>query len=126
MKIPPQSNLTDVKYKAILSRIAELEISLEDIEEKFVRGGGSGGQKINKTSNVVQLKHLATGLMVKYQKHRERSMNRILALRELLEKFAEQKGASSGQKTKAQLAIEKIRKQKSCRKRRVKKILPSP
>jgi len=36
----------------------------EDIEEKFVRGSGPGGQKVNKTSNCVELKHKTTGIVV--------------------------------------------------------------
>ena len=32
-----------------------------EIEESFLKGSGPGGQKINKTSSAVQLKHLPTG-----------------------------------------------------------------
>jgi len=110
MNLPPQSNLTDKKYKEILTLIDELGVDLNEIEEKFVRGGGKGGQKINKTANVVQLKHIPTATLVKYQKHRERSMNRILALRELLDKL--------NPDSKKQQEIEKIRKQKQRRKKR--------
>lgn len=110
MNLPPQSNLTDAKYAEIRRLLSELQIDLEDIDEKFVRGGGSGGQKINKTSNTVQLKHVPTGVMVKYQKHRERSMNRILGLRELLEKL--------NPDSKAKQEVEKIRKQKKRRRKR--------
>eukprot|EP00842_Homolaphlyctis_polyrhiza_P003376 jgi/Hompol1/4039/HPOL_003461-RA len=35
-----------------------------DLEEKFVKGGGPGGQKINKARSSVQLRHLPTGLFV--------------------------------------------------------------
>jgi protein subunit release factor B len=35
-----------------------------DLEEKFVKGSGPGGQKINKCRHCVQLKHLPTGIMV--------------------------------------------------------------
>lgn len=108
--MPPQSQLTDAKYKQILNLISDLEVDLSDIEEKFVHGGGRGGQKINKSTNAVQLKHLPTGIIVKYQKHRERAMNRILALRELLEKL--------NPDSKKQKEIEKIQKQKKKRKRR--------
>lgn len=114
MNLPPQSNLIDKKYAEIVRLLEELQIKLEDIEEKFVRGSGHGGQKINKTSSAVQLKHLPTGIMVKYQKHRERSMNRILALRELLDKL--------NPDSKASKEIEKIRRQKARRKRRGKDV----
>lgn len=33
----------------------------EDLEERFVRGSGPGGQKTNKTANCVVLKHMPTG-----------------------------------------------------------------
>lgn len=112
MNLPPQANLTDSKYQAILSLIEVLGVDLNDIEEKFVRGGGRGGQKINKTTNTVQLKHLPTGTLVKYQKHRQRSMNRVLALRELLEKL--------NPDSKASQKAEKLRKQKDRRRRRSK------
>ena len=112
MKLPPKSQLTDKKYQEILSLIDKLGINLLDIDEKFISGGGRGGQKINKSTNTVQLKHIPTGILIKYQKHRVRAMNRILALRELLEKM--------NPDSKKSKQIEKIRKQKSRKKRRLK------
>ncbi|KAH9910086.1 RF-1 domain-containing protein [Xylariomycetidae sp. FL2044] len=55
----------------------------EEIEESFLKGSGPGGQKINKTSSAVQLKHLPTGIVVKSQATRSRSQNRTIA-RQLL------------------------------------------
>ena len=37
----------------------------EELEENFVKGWGKGGQKVNKTSNCVELKHKPTGIGVK-------------------------------------------------------------
>ncbi|KAG6010775.1 hypothetical protein E4U21_004163 [Claviceps maximensis] len=54
-----------------------------EIEESFLKGSGPGGQKINKTSSAVQLKHIPTGIVVKCQATRSRSQNRKEA-RELL------------------------------------------
>ncbi|KAG5981344.1 hypothetical protein E4U55_003022 [Claviceps digitariae] len=54
-----------------------------EIEESFLKGSGPGGQKINKTSSAVQLKHIPTGIVVKCQATRSRSQNRKQA-RELL------------------------------------------
>ncbi len=110
MKLPPKSNLTDKKYSKIKKLIEDLGVNLDDIEEKFIAGGGRGGQKINKSTSTVQLKHIPTGTIIKYQKHRERAMNRVLALRELLEKL--------NPDSKKAKKIEKIRKQKQRRKRR--------
>ena len=33
--------------------------------EKFVKGGGPGGQKINKCCSAVQLKHIPSGIIIK-------------------------------------------------------------
>ena len=109
MNLPPQSELTDAKYQEILELIRKLGVKLAEIEEKSIRGSGKGGQKINKTNNAVQLKHMPTGIMVKYQEFRDRPMNRILALRELLRKL--------GPDYRDQVA-EKIRRQKKRRARR--------
>ena len=46
-----------------LKKAAELKISAGDIDERFVVGGGKGGQKINKTASCVMLKHLPSGTM---------------------------------------------------------------
>jgi len=110
MNLPPKSHLTDKKYAEILGLLAELGVNLADIEEKFVKGGGHGGQKVNKSVNAVQLKHLPTGIMVKYHQNRERSMNRIMALRALLEKL--------NPNSKAASVADKKRKQKKRRIRR--------
>lgn len=109
MNLPPQSTLTDAKYLAILQKLKDTGVQLSDIEEHFVRGSGKGGQKINKTASAVQLKHLPSGIVIKYSKHRERSLNRILALRELLERLSPDQKHSR---------IEAIRKQKARRRRR--------
>ena len=90
--------------------LRNLNVNLNDIEEKFIRGSGHGGQKINKTASAVQLIHQPTGTVIKYQHHRERSMNRILALRELLYRLSPD--------SDKQREIERIRKQKKRRKRR--------
>ncbi|TDZ22415.1 putative peptide chain release factor-like protein [Colletotrichum orbiculare MAFF 240422] len=54
-----------------------------EIEESYLKGSGPGGQKINKTSSAVQLKHIPTGIVVKSQATRSRSQNRKIA-REIL------------------------------------------
>jgi len=111
MNLPPKSDLTDAKYHEILALIQKLQVNLSDIQESFVRGSGKGGQKINKTNNAVQLKHVPTGIMVKFQEFRDRPMNRILALRELLRKLDPDYRDSE---------TERIRRQKKRRQRRQK------
>ena len=41
------------------------ELKSEDLEERFVRGSGPGGQAVNQTSNCVVLKHIPSGTVVK-------------------------------------------------------------
>ncbi|KAI1139031.1 RF-1 domain-containing protein [Hypoxylon sp. FL0543] len=59
----------------------------EEIEESFLKGSGPGGQKINKTSSAVQLKHIPTGIVVKSQATRSRSQNRTIARQLLADKL---------------------------------------
>ncbi|MFN4872430.1 MAG: peptide chain release factor family protein, partial [Akkermansiaceae bacterium] len=67
------------KIAALEQRMLALGIVPDDLLEKFVRGSGAGGQKINKTSNCVFLKHLPSGIAIKCQMDRSREMNRFLA-----------------------------------------------
>jgi len=75
------------KIEALEQKLRELGIKKSDIEEKFVRSGGHGGQNVNKTATCVQLKHLPTQILVKCQKSRSQPLNRFLALRLLTEKI---------------------------------------
>ncbi len=59
----------------------------KDLEERFVLGSGSGGQKINKTSSRVYLKHLPTGIEISCQESRSREKNRELARIRLCEQI---------------------------------------
>mgnify|MGYP000983752381 CR=1 FL=1 len=95
-------------------RMSELGVLEEDIEERFVRSGGKGGQHLNKTSSAVQSRHLPTGIEARCGRERSQSLNRFLARRELLEKIA----ASMGLKTLSGEKADRIRRQKSRRSRR--------
>lgn len=53
-----------------------------------VRGGGPGGQKRNKTSSAVRLRHGPTGLLVKVDDRRAQSQNQVVAVRRLREHIA--------------------------------------
>ena len=77
------------KVEAVMQRMAELGIREQDLEEKFVRGSGRGGQKVNKTNNCVFLKHIPTGIAIKCHIDRSREINRFLARRKLCEVYAE-------------------------------------
>ena len=79
----------------IVERLAALGVSPDDVDERFVRGSGPGGQKINKTSSTVWLRHRPTGLEVRCQRERSQVANRELAWWELCEKLEERKRATA-------------------------------
>ena len=102
------------KQKALQETLLKLNIREEEVIEQFIRSQGAGGQKVNKTSSAVYLKHLPTGTEVKMQKERSQALNRFLAWRLLAEKVeALQSGLNLHQQK-----TEKIRKQKNRRLRR--------
>jgi peptide chain release factor len=83
------------KAKALLDKLHRLGILAKDVDEKFVRSSGRGGQKVNKTSSCVYLKHRPTGIEVKMQRERSQPLNRFLAWRLLAEKIERLKYASA-------------------------------
>jgi protein subunit release factor B len=80
----------------------------EDIKEIFVRGSGSGGQSVAKTSNCVQLLHVPSGIQVRCHKTRSRDLNRKEA-RRLLQLQLEDKAFGSLSKR----AIKEAKRKKS-------------
>lgn len=109
--------ITQEKWEKMYERMAELGIREEDLTENFIRGSGSGGQKINKTSSCVQLRHAPSGIEIKCQSSRLQASNRFFARRELCDKLEEQLLGIQSQKRQEQ---EKIRRQKRRRSRRAK------
>jgi protein subunit release factor B len=110
-------SVSPAKEKELKARMDALDIREEDIEESFVRSGGKGGQKVNKTSTCVYLKHLPTGIEVKCQEERSQSLNRYRARVILVKKIDELR---KGRESAEQQRIEKIRRQKRKRSRRAK------
>lgn len=85
MNLTEGFDISPAKVAALLAKIRALGIDPAVIEEQFVRGGGPGGQKINKTANCVVLRYAPLELVVRCQRDRRRSINRFLALRELVD-----------------------------------------
>lgn len=103
------------KIRSLQQRMHDLNILEGDIEERFIRAQGRGGQKVNKTSSCVHLRHIPTGVEVKCQETRGREANRFFARRILADKVEEKLMGKSSTKSRE---IEKIRKQKKRRSRR--------
>jgi protein subunit release factor B len=106
--------VSEEKNRWLRERMDELGICEKDIEEKFIRSSGHGGQNVNKTSTCVYLRHVPTGIEVKCMKDRTQSVNRFLARRELVQRVEK----FSGQMTSADMKQEKIRRQKMKRQKR--------
>lgn len=109
--------VTEAKQIALVKKMRSLGIYERDLEEKFIRSGGPGGQHVNKTSTCVQLTHIPSGIKIKCQKSRSQVLNRFLARRLLLEKIETIQHGKLSEKRKQ---IDKIRRQKRRRSRRAK------
>lgn len=105
------------KQRQLEERMARLGLREGDIVEDFVKGSGAGGQKINKTSVAVSLRHGPSGLMVRCQESRSQALNRFLARRKLVEKL---EARIRGFRSEDEQRREKIRRQKRKRSKRAK------
>lgn len=54
-------NVIEVRNKHTIDKSLVPVIDEKDLEEKFIKGGGPGGSKVNKAVNCVQLIHKPTG-----------------------------------------------------------------
>lgn len=97
----------------IHSRLRFLGVSESDIEEKFIRGSGPGGQKINKTSSTVWLIHRPTGIEVRCQAERSQSANREQAWNELCRRLEARARAAADQARQAHEKDRRRTRQKS-------------
>jgi len=107
-------SVSEEKNRWLRERMAALGIREEELEERFVRSSGKGGQHVNKTSTCVWLRHVPTGIEVKCMAERSQSLNRFLTRRELLEKIA----LSKVQTPPRSLEQDKERRRKARRQRR--------
>ncbi len=109
--------ISKFKQEALREKMHSLGIREQDLKEKFVRSSGKGGQKVNKTSSCVYLRHIPTGTEVKCQQERSQALNRFIARRILANKI---ETIIMGKQSEERKRIAKIRKQKRRRSRRAK------
>lgn len=105
------------KEDSLRVRMESLGIHEKDIIEKFIRSSGKGGQKVNKASTCVYLKHIPTDIEVKCQRERYQAINRYLARKILADKV---EALIRGKESEEQQRIAKIRRQKRKRSQRAK------
>lgn len=115
MFLSERFDVSPAKLEALLARIQKLKIDPQLIEESFTTGGGKGGQKINKTANAVRLYYPPLDISIRCQAHRRRTINRFLALRELVDQIEMKIAPETSQRLKE---IGRLRKRKSQRRSR--------
>lgn len=87
----------------------------KDITISYLKGSGPGGQKINKTSSAVQIKHLPSGIVVKCQDTRSRDQNEKLALRRLQDRLEQ---GERGTESRVERRWEMLRKRKASKRKK--------
>jgi protein subunit release factor B len=102
---------------ALMQRLGVRE---EELQESFIRSSGPGGQRVNKVSTCVVLRHLPSGLEVRCQQERSQALNRFLARRLLLRKLEAQR---LGELSEEAQRVAKLRRQKRKRSKRAKEKL---
>ena len=109
--VSPQQQL------ALQERMRRMGVEERDLDERFIRSSGPGGQNVNKVSTCVVLRHRPSGLEVRCQQERSQALNRFLARRILVARLETQRlGALSAEAQR----IAKIRRQKRKRSKRAK------
>lgn len=97
----------------ISERLTALGWQPAEVEERFIRGTGPGGQKVNKTSSTVCLRHGPTGVEVRCQRERSQAANRELAWMKMCEKLESRARAAKESVVEAREAERRRTRQKS-------------
>lgn len=88
-RVPPNERRGRVHTSTITVAVlpadapARIEVKRSDLDIRAMRSGGSGGQKVNKTSSAIRVKHVPSGLTVRRETERSWHRNRADALGEL-------------------------------------------
>jgi len=111
----PRFGVSPQKEEELVARMASCQLREADLEESFIRSGGPGGQKVNRSATCVYLKHLPTAVEVKMQQARSQALNRFYARRRMCELIEARQLGEASPEARRQM---KARKQKDRRRRR--------
>ncbi len=115
------ADFPDIVEASLRARFVSLGVRPDEVEEVFIRGAGAGGQKINKTSSTVRLRHLPSGLEVRCQRERNQSVNRLLAWNELAVRLEANRARAAGS-ARAERELERRRHRQKSRGQKVRMI----
>ena len=107
------ADFPDIVEASLRARFVSLGVKPDDVGEQFIRGAGAGGQKINKTSSTVVLRHWPTGVEVRCQRERSQSVNRLLAWVELAERLEQRQAEAAKARVAARELVRRQTRQKS-------------
>ncbi len=111
--MPPLPDPIDERLRSVGARRSE-------VEESFVKGSGPGGQKINKTSSTVVLRHGPTGIQVRSQAERSQAANRERAWTLLCERLEARRTQEAAERQSAvELDRRRNRRKSAGQKRRM-------
>ena len=103
----------------IQERLDALGVLAGDVTETFTRGSGAGGQKINKTSSTVVLRHGPTGTEVRCQAERGQAANRELAWERFCEKLEERVRVAEAARRAAVAKTRRTNRKRSARQKAI-------
>jgi protein subunit release factor B len=99
--------VSEGKQRSLLTRMAQLRLREDDLEETYYRPSGKGARS-RKALTGVMLLHKPTGIRVKCCRERSQGINRFIARRSIVEELE----ARSQNKTRHEVKAEKIRAEK--------------